>query len=111
YLSARASQRGFSGNKLGAISRGDDDGSSSYGAAQRSRLPRRRNRLRMVEWRMGSGGVSERALCSRVDRADGATHFDCAFHVATDPYHGVGAVFAFAGTGRLTLRPDGFSTR
>src|SRR5260370_41182081 len=106
-LSSRASQRCFPGDELGFISGRDDDRSGGHGATQRSRLPCRRDRLRMVERGVGRGRVPERSLCSGADCADGGAPFTCALDASADFYDGAFAVFAVARDGRAALRADG----
>src|ERR1035441_6407749 len=110
-LSARASQRGFSGYELGFVSGRDDDGSGGHGATQRSRLSRRRDRLRLVERGMGCGRIPERSLCSGADCAGGSAHCDCACHAAADIYDGPFTVFAVAGDCRAPVWTDGIGAR
>ncbi len=100
-------ERGFSGYKLGFVSGRDDDGSGGHRPTQRSRLSRRRDRLRMVERGMGCGRIPERSLCSGADWAGGSAQCDCACHVAADIYDGAFTVFAVAGDGRAALWTDG----
>ena len=64
-LSARSSRRGHARHQLGVISWRDGDGSGRNSIAQRPRLSRRREGLRMAQCRMGHRSVYQRAICAR----------------------------------------------
>ena len=86
-VSSRPAQPGDAGNYLGAFSGRHDDRSRGHGTAQRPGLSRRCSRLRLVQWRLGHGCVSERIVRAPNYRMAGSATLDCYFHGAAGDLH------------------------